>query len=114
MQASFSQLTNSGTTSAVASHLVTKSYSSEILKKKYTKKQNRTQSIELRGIQVILLIVEGLKVRLHTAINRADFVSWCMLYTRTKVTKCIREKMTMCFRGESLNHIHQNTCVNVA
>ena len=22
-----------------------------------------------------------LKVRLHTAINRADFVSWCMLYT---------------------------------
>ena len=23
----------------------------------------------------------SLKVRLHTAINRADFVSWCMLYT---------------------------------
>ena len=22
-----------------------------------------------------------LKVRLHTAINRTDFVSWCMLYT---------------------------------
>ena len=22
-----------------------------------------------------------LKVRLHTAINQADFVSWCMLYT---------------------------------
>ena len=22
-----------------------------------------------------------LKVRLHTAINRVDFVSWCMLYT---------------------------------
>ena len=22
-----------------------------------------------------------MKVRLHTAINRADFVSWCMLYT---------------------------------
>ena len=38
------------------------------------------------------------KVRLHTAINRADFVSWCMLYIYTKVTKCIREKMTMCFR----------------
>ena len=27
-----------------------------------------------------------------------------------KVTKCIREKMTMYFRvGEPLNHIHQNT-----
>ena len=39
-----------------------------------------------------------LRYVLHTAINRADFVSWCMLYTRTKVTKCIREKMTMCFR----------------
>ena len=24
---------------------------------------------------------ELLKLRLHTAINRADFVSWCMLYT---------------------------------
>ena len=38
------------------------------------------------------------KVRWHTTINRADFVSWCMLYTRTKVTRCIRDKMTMCFR----------------
>ena len=23
----------------------------------------------------------AIKVRLHTTINRADFVSWCMLYT---------------------------------
>ena len=49
-----------------------------------------------------------LKLRLHTAINRADFVSWCMLYIYiyTKVTKCIREKMTMCFR--EWIHIHQD------
>ena len=38
------------------------------------------------------------KVRLHTAINRADFVSWCMLYTK-EGNKCVREKMTLCFRG---------------
>ena len=37
-----------------------------------------------------------LKLRLHTAINREIFISWCMLYT--KVTKCIREKMTLYFR----------------
>ena len=34
------------------------------------------------------------KVRLHTAINRADFVSWCTLYTKEGN---IREKMTLCF-----------------
>ena len=48
-------------------------------------------------------------VRLHTAINRADFVSCCMLYTYTKVTKCIREKMTLYFVGAPSNHIHQHT-----
>ena len=26
-------------------------------------------------------LTADLKVRFHTAINRADFVSWCMLYT---------------------------------
>ena len=41
----------------------------------------------------------GFKVRLYTAINRADFVSWCMLYIRKKVTKCIPEQMTLCFCG---------------
>ena len=40
-----------------------------------------------------------LKVCLHTVINRADFVSWCMLYMCTKVPKCICEKMTTCFHG---------------
>ena len=25
--------------------------------------------------------ISQLKLRLHTAINQADFVSWCMLYT---------------------------------
>ena len=56
------------------------------------------------------LSANTLKLRLHTAINRADFVSGCMLYTRTKVTKCTHEKMTLYFRiGEPLNHIHQGT-----
>ena len=45
---------------------------------------------------------KSLKVRLHTAINRADFVSWCMLYAK-EGNKCIREKMTLCFRV-SVNH----------
>ena len=50
----------------------------------------------------VLVSARSVKVRLHTAINRADFVSWCMLYTRTKVRRCIREKMTMCFRGQTI------------
>ena len=38
------------------------------------------------------------------------FVSWCMLqYIRTKVTKCIRQKIRCTFISESLNHIHQDT-----
>ena len=52
-----------------------------------------------------------LKLHLHTAINKADFVSRCMLYTY-KVTKYIREKMTLytcTFVGEPLNRIHQDT-----
>ena len=39
---------------------------------------------------------ECLKLRSHTAINRADFVSWCMLYTY-EGNKIIREKMTLYF-----------------
>ena len=54
--------------------------------------------IPLARVNSFFVDVSRVKVRLHTAINWADFVSWCMLYTRTKVTKCIREKMTMCFR----------------
>ena len=51
-----------------------------------------------------------IKVRLHTAINQADFISWCMLYIQTKVTKYIREKMTLyTFIDKPLNHIRQNT-----
>ena len=54
-------------------------------------------------IREIYSIVAGepgwmLKLRLHTAINRADFVSWCM-FIRTKVTKCNCEKITLYFRG---------------
>ena len=41
-----------------------------------------------------------LKVRLHTAnlqlIGPISYLGACLM--RTKVTKCIREKMTMCFR----------------
>ena len=54
---------------------------------------------------------EAVKVRLHTAINRADFVSWCMLYTY-KGKKCIREKLSLYIRTfvvNLLNHIHQDT-----
>ena len=32
-----------------------------------------------------------LKVRLHTTINRADFVSWCMLYTYEGNTNSIEQ-----------------------
>ena len=47
-------------------------------------------------------------LRLHTAINQADFVSWWKLYTRAKVTKCIPEKMALYFGGWIIN-IHQDT-----
>ena len=30
---------------------------------------------------LVAVYVMVFKVRLHTTINRADFVSWCMLYT---------------------------------
>ena len=36
---------------------------------------------------------------LHTAINRTDYVSWCMLYTYKGNKMRIREKMTLYFRG---------------
>ena len=37
----------------------------------------------------------ALKLRLHTVIKWADFGS----VIRTTVKECIREKMTLCFRG---------------
>ena len=40
-----------------------------------------------------------IKVRLHAAINRADFVSWCMFV----------RKWRCAFVGKPLNHIHQDT-----
>ena len=43
-----------------------------------------------------------LKLRLHIAINRENFISWCMLYT--KVTKCICEKMTLYFRRSNVSN----------
>ena len=42
-----------------------------------------------------------IKVRLHTAINQDDFVSWCMLYTYEGNEMLLwvnREKMTLIFR----------------
>ena len=43
------------------------------------------------------------KLRLHTAINRADLISYLgACYIRTKVTKCNHEKMTLYFRGWSI------------
>ena len=50
-----------------------------------------------------------IKLRSHTATNRTDFVSWCMLYAHEGITKCIREKMTLYFMGEPVNHIYQDT-----
>ena len=50
----------------------------------------------LAAVETSLAALEtSLKVRLHTAINQGDFVH----YIRTKVTKCIREKLTLYFRG---------------
>ena len=50
-----------------------------------------------------------IKVRLHTAINRADFVSWCMLYTYEGNKMHSWEKFRCTFVSEPLNHIHQDT-----
>ena len=44
----------------------------------------------LSSVSYILRLSHKPNVRLHAAINRTDFVSWCMLYwyqIRTKVTK---------------------------
>ena len=51
---------------------------------------------------------EPFKLRLHTAINRADFHILVHI-----ITKCIREKMTLTFVGEPLNHIHQDTKIGL-
>ena len=49
-------------------------------------------------------------LRLHTAINRADLVSWCMLYTYKGNKMHSSENdpvlISVC---EPLNHIHQDT-----
>ena len=50
------------------------------------------------------------KLRLHTAINRADFVSWCMLYTYEGSNKMHSwENDAVLSVGEPLNRIHQDT-----
>ena len=59
---------------------------------------------------ILCYVCVPFKVRFHTVINRADFVSWCMLHIRTTVRKCIVVRKWRCtFVGESLNHIHQDT-----
>ena len=50
-----------------------------------------------------------IKVRLHTAINRADFVSWCMLYTYDGNKMHSWENDAVLLLAEPLNHIHQDT-----
>ena len=49
--------------------------------------------------------------RLHTVINRADFVPWCMVYTYegNKMTFVRFNDDVYTFAGEPLNHIHQDT-----
>ena len=52
----------------------------------------------------------NLKLRLHTAINRADFVSWSMLYTYEGNKMHSRENHDAVLSlGQPLNHIHQET-----
>ena len=49
------------------------------------------------------------KVRLHTAIKRADFVSRCMLYTYKGNKNAFVRKFRYTIVGEPLSHIHQDT-----
>ena len=52
---------------------------------------------------VICAAQDGVKVRFHTAINRADFVCWCMLYTYEGYKMHSWDNSAV---GEPLNHIH--------
>ena len=52
---------------------------------------------------------ESLKLRLHTAINRDDFVSCCMLYTYKSNKMHSVRKWRCAFVVNLLNHIHQDT-----
>ena len=70
------------------------------------KKKNKSADVHLTPSVCVLYYKIGcfrFKVRLHSVINRADFVSRCMLYTvHTKVTKCIREKIPLYCCGWSI------------
>ena len=35
----------------------------------------------IAGFGILSRMTNPVKLRLHTVINRADFISWCMLYT---------------------------------
>ena len=50
-------------------------------------------------------------VHLHTAINKADYVSWRMLYMYegNNMHSWLVRKWCCTFMGEPLNHIHQDT-----
>ena len=67
-------------------------------------KYNRRATIEKRHLQQIVLSC----VYTLGLIGPISYLGAC--YIRTKVTKCIPEKMSLhTFVGESLNHIHQDT-----
>ena len=60
------------------------------------------------------LLIVVFQLRLHPAINRSDFVSWCMLYTYERGLQVITSdafvrKWRCTFVGEPLNHIYQDT-----
>ena len=65
---------------------------------------------DTRSARLIAMCKRSFEVRLHTAINRADFVSWCMLYTYKGNKMHSSENdpvlISVC---EPLNHIHQDT-----
>ena len=56
-------------------------------------------------LKKILGKLSSVKVRLHTAINRVHFISWCMLYTY----ECNKMHSWENDVGEALNHIDQDT-----
>ena len=60
-------------------------------------------------LMTIVLYKWSVKLRLHTAINRADFVSWYMLYTYEGNKVAFVNKWRCTFVAEPLNHIHEDT-----
>ena len=60
-------------------------------------------------LSIFKSLVVSFKLRLHTAINRADFACWCMLYTYEVNKIQSWENDAVLFVGEALNYIHKDT-----